>query len=212
MAAPVRAGIRSLLIGAAARGLLALGLSVAVFAQEPPQIVETTIGCREEPQPGSAGSVTILNAWISENALMVDLAVTNHSDSNIRIPILNTGGNYWSAVLYNADGESLRYCGGVSELNLHPLEEIVSESDIVTIKPGHTVTLRDIDVATFWPYLREPDYDARSFEVVYTGWSRITVYFDASESANLERGLKSAAARQCSLYGGTLQSPRHDVP
>jgi hypothetical protein len=190
--------------------LLMAVLSAALAAQEL-EITDITIGCREEPSPGVLVSLTVMSSWIDGNSLWADLAITNQSRAAIELPARNVGGHYWDAVLHDSKGAPIFYCGGVTDLNLDPLTELVTADDVVTAGPGQTVTLRRIYLAPFWPYLREPDYDPRSFAVLYRGWSSIVVHTDA-DSPKLRAALAEASTRQCSLYGGELQSGRNDIP
>ena len=64
----------------AVRAVLMLNLAVAMSAQEADiQVVDFTIGCREEPSPPLAVSMAVATAWVEENALFADIAVANHS-------------------------------------------------------------------------------------------------------------------------------------
>jgi hypothetical protein len=190
--------------------LLMAVLSAALAAQEL-EITDITIGCREEPSPRSGVSLTVLSSWIDGNSLWADLAITNQSRAAIELPARNVGGHYWDAVLHDSKDAPVSYCGGVSDLNLDPLTQLVTADDVVTVGPGQTVILRGMYLAPFWPYLREPDYDPRSFEVFYTGWSSVVVHTGA-DSPQLRAALAAASTRQCSLYGGELQSGRNDIP
>lgn len=186
--------------------VLTWGLAETLAAQEEQlEIVEFTVGCREEPAPGAGISLKVLTAWVEENALFADIAVANQSSSEIYLPGRNTGGHYWDAVLYDRKGEPITYCGGVSELNPDPFAELVAESDVVSVEAGETIVLPRIALAPFWPYLRESGYDARSFEVFYTGWSNIVVQIDRAASNKLRPALESASKRHCKLYGSELR-------
>jgi len=202
------------LIATAALLVPTLGVSSAISAQQAqvPQIFDFTIGCREEPSSQLPISIAVADAWVEENALFADIAVTNRSSAEIDLPARNPGGRYWDAVLYDGKGESITYCGGVSEVNLDPFAELVGSADIVKIRPGETVTLSRLYLAPFWPYLREPEYDTRSFEAFYIGWSNVVVHVDAAQLDKLGRALEQASKRQCSLYGGELRSRKRNIP
>jgi hypothetical protein len=122
------------------------------------------------------------------------------------VPKRNVGGNYWDAVLYNGAGNSISYCGGVSDMNLDPSSEVVVDTDIAELAPGSAVLLRSVELAPFWPYLREPDYDVRTVEVIYIGWSNIVAHATPSTLESTKPQIEAASRRQCSLFGGELTS------
>ena len=187
------------------------GLSTGLLAQDVgiPRIEDIVVGCRDNPSGREAISLTVESAWVQDNALFADLLVTNRSHSAVRFPGRNVGGHYWDAVLYNSKREPIMYCGGVSDINLDPQIEVISDNDVLSVEPGATVTLRALYLAPFWPYLREPKYGVRSFKVTYTGWSSVVVHADAAELNKLRGFIKQASERQCSLYDGELTSRAH---
>ncbi len=199
--------------------MVLLGMNVHGQAWSTADLKPLVIGCHDRPSLGaSAVTLTVEKAWVNENAsLFADLLVTNDSKSAIRLPRRNVCQRYWGSrvdPIPRDEYELLRLCGGI-ELEFpsdcdtlgmpgDPLEMLLAEEDIETIAPGRTGLLRAVYLDQFVPDTRDREYAVRSFEVFYTGWSKIEARILPAKLAEYKTALAEASARQCSLYDGVL--------
>jgi hypothetical protein len=208
-----RRGLRRLPLVA----MVLLGMNVHGQTWSTADLVPLVIGCPDRPShAASAVTLTVDKAWVDENSsLFADLLVTNGSDSAIRLPRLNVCQRYWGSrvdpILRDDDlerppllcgGEIVWFPDDCNTLGLFsdPLEMLLAEKDIETIAPGGTALLR----AVYLDQFVDRERAVRSFEVFYTGWSKIEVSTLPAKLAEHKTTLAEASARQCSLYGGVL--------
>jgi hypothetical protein len=198
--------------------LLLLGMNVHGQEWSTADLKPLVIGCRDLPlHAGPAVTLTVDKAWVDENSsLFADLLVTNSWESAIRLPRRNICRRYWGVQIdpiprYEEERPLLMCGGAIAELYEpcdtlgmpgDPREMLLAEEDIVTIAPGRTVLLRGVYLDYFVPEDRE--HKVRSFEVTYTGWSKIEVALLPAKLAEYKTALAEASARQCSLYDGAL--------
>jgi hypothetical protein len=148
-----------------------------------------------------------------------DLLVTNGSESAIRLPRLNVCQRYWGSrvdpIPRDADERELPpLCGyamyemmsfpnDCNTLGLFsdPLKMLLTEKDIETVASGETALLRAVYLDQFFDRERA----VRSFEVIYSGWSKIEVGTLPAKLDEHQTALAEARARHCSLYGGVLR-------
>ncbi len=200
--------------------MLLFGMNVHGEEWSTADLVPLVIGCPDRPSPSvSAVTLTVDKAWVDENSsLFADLLVTNGSDSAIRLPRLNVCQRYWGSRVdplprdpderelppmcgYSMN-ERISFPNDCNTLGLFsdPSEMLLAEKDIVTIAPGRTALLRAVYLDNFVDRERA----VRSFEVIYTGWSKIEVGTLPAKLAEHKTALAEGHARHCSLYGGVL--------
>ncbi len=201
--------------------MVLLGMKVHGQEWSSADLEPLVIGCRDLPSPAaSAVSLTVDKAWVEDYQLFADLLVTNGSKSAIRLPFRNICRRYWVVrvdPIPRDEDEGIPMCGYSQQFLLRfpnacntlgmfsdPLEMLLAEEDIETIAPGRTALLRAVYLDQVVAEMRDREHAVRSFEVIYTGWSKIETSILPAKLAEYKTALAEASARQCGLYDGVL--------
>ena len=200
--------------------MLLLGMNVQGQEWSTADLVPLVISCPYRPYLGdSPVTLTVDQAWVDESSsLFADLLVTNGSELAIRLPRRNVCQRYWGSRVDPIPRHEYRgrpMCGGDDAMSFpndcntlglfgDPQEMLLAEEDIVTVAPGRTALLRAVYLDRFVPDSQDREHAVRSFEVFYTGRSKIEVGILPGKLAELKTALAEANAHECSLYGGAL--------